>query len=100
MFDWLGNALGGVVEGVTGFVGDIFKGIAEGVIMFLTQIVDSLGGLTDLLDGFISGMGGMASGFWSLFGSLFPFIPPEWTAIISTGLLLTVVGIIIKKKVF
>ena len=70
------------------------------MISFFTRIVDTLGGLLGILDGLKRGLGGLISGFTSLFSSLFPFLPPEWIPILFSGLLLTVVGIIIKKKVF
>lgn len=96
MFSMLGNFLGGIL----GFLGDVVKGLFGGLVAFLTEIVDSLSGIFGILDSLKRGLGGLASGFTSLFGSLFPFLPPEWMPILFSGLLLTVVGVIIKKKVF
>lgn len=92
----IGNILGGVL----GFLGDVVMGIFGGLVSFLTEIVGSLGGIFDILDGVIAGLGGLASGFTALFTTLFPFLPAEWVAILLSGLLITVVGIILKKKVF
>lgn len=96
MFAFIGNFVGGIL----GFFGDVIQGLFGGVIAFFTRIVDALGSIIGLLDGFKRGIGGLVSGFTTLFTSLFPFLPPEWITILFAGLLLTAVGIIIKKKVF
>lgn len=96
MLAFLGNFFGGIL----GFFGDVIEGLFGGVISFFIRIVEALGGIIGLLDGFKRGIGGLVSGFTTLFTSLFPFVPPEWITILFSGLLLTSVGIIIKKKVF
>lgn len=96
MLGFLGNFFGGIL----GFFGDIIQGLFGGVVAFFTRIVEALGGIIGLLDGFKRGIGGLAEGFTTLLTSLFPFVPPEWITILFAGLLLTAVGIIIKKKVF
>lgn len=96
MLAFIGNFVGGIL----GFLGDVVKGLFGGVVAFLTEIVDSLSGIFGILDGLKRGLGGLVNGFTSLFASLFPFLPPEWITILLSGLLLTVVGVIIKKKVF
>jgi phage-related minor tail protein len=92
--------LGNFVGGILGFLGDVIMGLFGGLVTFLTRIVESLSGIFGVLDGLKRGLGGLVSGFTSLFTSLFPFLPPEWLGILFSGLLLTVVGIIVKKKVF
>lgn len=96
MFEFLGNLLGGLGS----LILDAVNGLVNGVVAFFTQIVDSLGGLVDVLDGFKSGLTGLYSGFLALVSVLFPFLPPEWITIMVTCILMTVVGVIIKKKVF
>lgn len=92
--------LSNFVGGILGFLGDVVTGLFGGLISFLTRIVESLSGIFGVLDGLKRGLGGLVSGFTSLFTGLFPFLPPEWLGILLSGLLLTVVGIIVKKKVF
>ena len=96
MLAFLGNFFGGIL----GFLGDVLQGLFGGVISFATRIVDAFGGIIGVLDGFKRGIGGLVSGFTTRFTTLFPFLPPEWVTIFFAGLLLTVVGIIVKKKVF
>lgn len=96
MFSWLGSLLGGVGDTLV----DLIKGILGGAVIFLTDIVNSLGGIVDILDGVKSGIGGIYQGFLGLISIVFPFLPEEWISILVTCLLMTIVGVIIKKKVF
>ena len=96
MFSFIGDLLGGIGSMIL----DALNGLLGGVVIFLTRIVDSLGGFVDILDGFKDGIGGLYTGFLSLVSALFPFIPAEWIMILTTCFLMTVVGVIIKKKVF
>ena len=96
MFSFFGELL----SGVGGLLLDFINGLFRGVVVFLTRIVESLGGFVDILDGFKDGVGGIYFGFLSLVSAIFPFIPEEWIMILTTCFLMTVVGVIIKKKVF
>lgn len=96
MFSFFGNLLGGL----GGLILDAVNGLLGGVVLFLTRIVNSLGGIVDILDSFKSGIIGLFSGFLNLVSALFPFIPAEWITILTTTVLMTIVGVIIKKKVF
>lgn len=96
MFSFIGDLLGGL----GGMILDALNGLLGGVVVFLTRIVESLGGFVDILDGFKDGIGGLYTGFLSLVSALFPFIPAEWILILTTCFLMTAVGVIIKKKVF
>ena len=96
MFSFIGDLLGGL----GGLILDTINGLLGGVVLFLTRIVDSLGGFTEILDGFKNGIIGIFTGFLALVSALFPFIPAEWITILTTSILMTVVGVIIKKKVF
>lgn len=95
MFAFIGDLLGGI----GGMILDAINGLLRGVVVFLTHIVDSLGGFVDILDSFKDGAVGLFTGFLSLVSALFPFIPAEWVTILVTCFLLTVVGVVIKKKV-
>lgn len=96
MFSFLGDLLGGL----GGLLLDFVNGLLGGIVLFLTRIVDSLGGIVEILDGFRSGISGIFAGFLELVFALFPFVPAEWITILITCVLMTIVGIIIKKKVF
>ena len=66
-------------------------------------IVGSLDGLDEvdgLLDHTVNSVSGFFTAFVDLGSSLFPFIPAEWTAIIEAALIILVIGIIIKRRVF
>lgn len=96
MFSFFSNLLGGL----SSLFLDVVNGLLGGVVLFLTRIVNSLGGIVELLDSFKSGIIGFFSGFLNLVSALFPFIPGEWITILTTTILMTIVGVIIKKKVF
>ncbi len=96
MFSFIGDLLGGIGSMIL----DVLNGLLGGAVIFLTRIVESLGGFVGILDGFKDGIGGLYTGFLSLISALFPFIPAEWILILTTCFLMTAVGIIIKKKVF
>lgn len=96
MFAFIGNLLGGL----GGLILDAVNGLLSGVVVFLTRIVDSLGGFLGILDGFKDCIGSIYTGFLSLVCAVFPFIPSEWVAILTTCFLATAVGVIVKKKVF
>lgn len=78
---------------------DVFEGITQGAISALSKIVDSLSGITDILDSIRTSLGDIYTGFLELVGAVVPFIPQDWINILVTFFLLTIVGIIIKKKV-
>lgn len=96
MFSFIGDLLGGL----SGLILDAINGVLGGIVLFLTRIVDSLGGITEILDSFKEGITGIYIGFLALVSALFPFIPSDWITILTTSVLMTVVGVIIKRKVF
>ena len=96
MFSFVGDLLGGIGS----LVLDVLNGVLRGVVVFLTEIVGSLGGITDILDGFKTGALGLWSGFLDLLSLVFPVLPEEWVTVLVTCFLMTIVGVIIKKKVF
>lgn len=96
MFSFIGDLLGSIGA----LLLDVVNGLFRGIVVFLTEIVDSLGGITDILEGFKTGVLGFWSGFLDLFSLVFPFFPEEWVIVLVTCLLMTIVGVIIKKKVF
>lgn len=100
MFAFIGNLIGDAVSSIGSMILEAVNGLLGGVVIFLTRIVESLGGFVDILDGFKAGVSGLYTGFLSLISALFPFIPAEWIMILTTCFLMTIVGIIIKKKVF
>ena len=53
-----------------------------------------------LLDHTVNSVSGFFTSFVDLGSSLFPFIPAEWTAIIEAALIILVIGVIIKRRVF
>lgn len=96
MFAFIGDLLGGLGS----LLLDVVNGLLRGIVVFLTEIVESLGGITDILEGFKIGALGLWSGFLDLLSLVFPFLPEEWVTVLVTCLLMTIVGVIIKKKVF
>lgn len=100
MLSWVGSFFRDLIGGAGKALVDIIKGILGGAVVFLTDIVNSLGGIIDILDGVKNGIGGLYQGFLALLSVVFPFLPEEWISILVTSLLMTIVGLIIKKKVF
>lgn len=100
MLSWLGGLISDLIGGTGKALVDVIKGILGGAVVFLTDIVNSLGGIIDILDGVKNGIGGLYQGFLALLSIVFPFLPEEWISILVTSLLMTIVGLIIKKKVF
>ena len=96
MFAFIGDLLGGLGS----LLLDVGNGLLRGIVVFLTESVEALGGITDILEGFKIGALGLWSGFLDLFSLVFPFLPEEWVTVLVTCLLMTIVGVIIKKKVF
>lgn len=87
------------IDYIYNFWVDVFEGITQGAISALGKIVDSLSGITDILDSIRTVLADIYLGFLELVGSVVPFIPQDWINILVTFFLITIVGIIIKKKV-
>lgn len=96
MLSFLGDLLSGAGNALL----DLVKGILGGAVVFLTDIVEAFGNVVKILDGLKSGLGGIYQGFLGLISLVFPFLPEEWIAILTISILMTAVGVIIKKKVF
>ena len=56
--------------------------------------------MDSLLDHTINAVSDFFTAFLNLGATLFPFLPAEWTAIIEAALIIMVVGVIIKRRVF
>ena len=71
-----------------------------GSLHFILNLLDGLDEVDGLLDHTVNSVSGFFTSFVDLGSSLFPFIPAEWTAIIEAALIILVIGIIIKRRVF
>lgn len=71
-----------------------------GSLHFILNLLDGLDDVDGLLDHTVNSVSGFFTAFVDLGSSLFPFIPAEWTAIIEAALIILVIGVIIKRRVF
>ena len=78
-------------------VTSLINGLIVGSLHFILNLLD---GLDSLLDHTVDSVSGFFTAFVDLGGSLFPFVPAEWTAIIEAALIILVIGVIIKRRVF
>ena len=73
--------------------------IINGVIVGTLHFVLNLDDIDSLLEHAISSIKGFFDAFLNLGTALFPFLPPEWSAIIQAALIVLALGIIVRKKV-
>ena len=75
----------------------LINGLIVGALHFILNLLD---GIDSLLDHTIDAISNFFTAFLNLGSSLFPFLPSEWTAIIEASLIVLVIGVIIKRRVF
>lgn len=78
----------------------LINGLIVGVLHFVLNLLDGLDDVDGLLDHAVNAVSGFFTAFLNLGSTLFPFLPAEWTAIIEAALIILVIGIIIKRRVF
>ena len=78
----------------------LINGLIVGSLHFIRNLLDGLDEVDGLLDHTVNSVSGFFTSFVDLGSSLFPFIPAEWTAIIEAALIILVIGVIIKRRVF
>lgn len=78
----------------------LINGLIVGSLHFILNLLDGLDEVDGLLDHTVNSVSGFFTSFVDLGSSLFPFIPAEWTAIIEAALIILVIGVIIKRRVF
>lgn len=77
----------------------IINGVIVGTLHFVLNLLDGLDDIDSLLEHAISSIKGFFDAFLNLGTTLFPFLPPEWSAIIQAALIVLALGIIVRKKV-
>lgn len=81
-------------------VTSLINGLIVASLHFILNLLDGLDEVDGLLDHTVNSVSGFFTSFVDLGSSLFPFIPAEWTAIIEAALIILVIGVIIKRRVF
>ena len=81
-------------------VTSLINGLIVGSLHCILNLRDGLDDVDGLLDHTVNSVSGFFTSFVDLGSSLFPFIPAEWTAIIEAALIILVIGVIIKRRVF
>ena len=87
------------LSGLSDMILSFINGLIVGSVTFLVNLLDGLDSIDSLLTHATSVIQGFFTSLLNLGGLLFPFLPPEWIAIVETSLIVLVVGLIIKKKV-
>lgn len=78
----------------------LINGIIVGTFSFLIGLIDGLSNIDSLIEHGVSSITNFFSAILTLGNQLFPFIPPEWMALIETMLIVLAIGTLIRKKVF
>ena len=78
----------------------LINGLIVGSLHFILNLLDGLDDVDSLLDHTVSSVSGFFTAIVDLGASLFPFVPAEWLAIIEAALIVLVIGVIIKRRVF
>ena len=86
--------------GIANMIVSLINGLIVGSLHFILNLLDGLDDVDGLLDHTVNSVSGFFTSFVDLGSSLFPFIPAEWTAIIEAALIILVIGVIIKRRVF
>ena len=93
------EALTKLLSGLVDMLLSIVNGVIVGTVTFVVNLLDGL----DSIDGLVVHATSVIQGFFTslvnLGKLLFPFLPPEWIAIVEASLIVLVVGLIIRKKV-
>lgn len=97
MKDWIT----GVVNDVGTWLGDgvasFFDWLLGGVAAVFTKIIDAADGFWDVLDSIWNFAVGFKDSIFSLFTTLFPFVPAPVLSVISLGLFAVLIAGIVKK---
>ena len=78
----------------------LINGLIVGALHFILNLLDGLDDIDSLLDHTIDAISNFFTAFLNLGSSPFRLLPSEWTAIIEASLIVLVIGVIIKRRVF
>lgn len=78
----------------------LINGLIVGSLHFILNLLDGLDDVDSLLDHTVNSVSGFFTAIVDLGAALFPFVPAEWLAIIEAALIVLVIGVIIKRRVF
>ena len=88
------------LKALLNMITSLINGLIVGSLHFILNLLDGLDDVDSLLDHTINAVSNFFTAFLNLGTVLFPFLPAEWTAIIEAALIIMVVGVIIKRRVF
>lgn len=88
------------LKALLNMITSLINGLIVGALHFILNLLDGLDDVDSLLDHTINAVSNFFAAFLNLGATLFPFLPAEWTAIIEAALIIMVVGVIIKRRVF
>ena len=88
------------LKALLNMITSLINGLIVGSLHFILNLLDGLDEVDSLLDHTINAVSDFFTAFLNLGTVLFPFLPAEWTAIIEAALIIMVVGVIIKRRVF
>lgn len=88
------------LKALLNMITSLINGLIVGALHFILNLLDGLDDVDSLLDHTINAVSVFFTAFLNLGTTLFPFLPAEWTAIIEAVLIIMVVGVIIKRRVF
>ena len=88
------------LKALLNMITSLINGLIIGSLHFILNLLDGLDDVDSLLDHTINAVSDFFTAFLNLGTMLFPFLPAEWTAIIEAALIIMVVGVIIKRRVF
>ena len=88
------------LKALLNMITSLINGLIVGALHFILNLLDGLDDVDSLLDHTINAVSDFFTVFLNLGTMLFPFLPAEWTAIIEAALIIMVVGVIIKRRVF
>lgn len=88
------------LKALLNMITSLINGLIVGALHFILNLLDGLDDVDSLLDHTINAVSDFFTAFLNLGTTLFPFLPAEWTAIIEAVLIIMVVGVIIKRRVF
>lgn len=88
------------LKALLNMITSLINGLIVGSLHFILNLLDGLDDVDSLLDHTINAVSDFFTAFLNLGTMLFPFLPAEWTAIIEAALIIMVVGVIIKRRVF
>lgn len=88
-----------LLSGLVDMLLSIVNGLIVGTVTFVVNLLDGLDSIDDLVIHATSVIQGFFTSLVNLGKLLFPFLPPEWIAIVEVSLVVLVVGLIIRKKV-